>query len=221
MDRLSQELDGRLHLMDRQLVDEDGLLIGKVDDVELTEESDGVLVVSGLLAGGAALVPRLGGRLGSRLFEVWAELAPEQHLRRHPWRIDMADVDRLESAVHLSRPRVGVLRKNPRESAATHRLGHLLGMEVTGTDGPLGRVVDVRLRPEAPGLVVTSLIVGRARPGTLLGYDRSNEQGPWVISRIMGWLHRHTGLLDLAGVEELDWAEGRVRASEGLQPLGE
>ena len=43
MDRLSGSLDAVLHLLDRQVIDADGLLVCKVDDVELTVFDDGVL----------------------------------------------------------------------------------------------------------------------------------------------------------------------------------
>jgi len=58
-------LDGNLELLDRQIVDHDGLMVGKVDDVELTERESGRLVVTGLLTGPGALGSRLGGALGN------------------------------------------------------------------------------------------------------------------------------------------------------------
>ncbi len=58
--RLTGSLDAVLHLLDRQVVDVEGLLVCKVDDVELTELDDGVLGVTALLAGPAALTPRYG-----------------------------------------------------------------------------------------------------------------------------------------------------------------
>jgi sporulation protein YlmC with PRC-barrel domain len=53
-----------LHLLDRQLVDRDGRLCGKVDDLELTrDETTGRLHVSAVLAGPGVLAQRF-GRLG-------------------------------------------------------------------------------------------------------------------------------------------------------------
>ena len=54
-------IDAVLHLLDRQVVDRDGLMVCKVDDVELTLTPDGRWEVTGLLAGPPALVPRFGG----------------------------------------------------------------------------------------------------------------------------------------------------------------
>ena len=68
--------DAALHLLDRQLVDPDGRLVGKVDDVELAEGADGVLVPTGLMVGMAALLPRLGDRSGPWLYRHWVRLAP-------------------------------------------------------------------------------------------------------------------------------------------------
>jgi len=54
-------------LLDHQIVDRDGRLAGKVDDVELTlpeDRDDGRPVVTALLSGRGALASRLGGPLG-------------------------------------------------------------------------------------------------------------------------------------------------------------
>ena len=48
-DRLAGSLDAVLHLLDRQVVDVDGRMVCKVDDLELTEFDDGVLGVTALL----------------------------------------------------------------------------------------------------------------------------------------------------------------------------
>lgn len=97
-----------------------------------------------------------------------------------------------------------------------HRLTDLLGMQIRFADGRDGdRVIDVRLAPSArvPGplaeLVVEGLIVGRMRPGTLFGYDRHPEQGPWMIRTVVRFLHRHTGYLTWDDVDRVDW-EARV-----------
>jgi hypothetical protein len=69
-----------LQLLDRQVIDRNGVSIGKVDDLELTpsDEPDGLPIVSGILCGQAALARRFNRRLGRGV----------QHLRRV---IDPAD----------------------------------------------------------------------------------------------------------------------------------
>jgi sporulation protein YlmC with PRC-barrel domain len=185
VNRLTAELDAVLHLLDRQVLDVDGRMVCKVDDVELVDD-DGDLMLTGLLAGAAALVPRFGGRLGDRALRHWHRLGIEQDDRTWPYRIDLNDVERLGSAVELRVAGPGVLtRQRPQADGLTHRrLNELMWMRVHGEGGSeLGNVIDVRVAPsgEAKGgdpLVVTGLVVGRGRPGSFLGYDRSPVQGP-------------------------------------------
>jgi sporulation protein YlmC with PRC-barrel domain len=66
--------DAYLHLLDRQVVDPDGELISKVDDVELELSDDGPPYVTALLTGPAALGPRIGGQLGRAMVAVQARL---------------------------------------------------------------------------------------------------------------------------------------------------
>jgi hypothetical protein len=57
-----------LRLLDRQLLDRDGIACGKVDDVELTEADDGTVYASAILLGPGALLSRTGHvRLGGWL----------------------------------------------------------------------------------------------------------------------------------------------------------
>jgi sporulation protein YlmC with PRC-barrel domain len=232
VNRLTGELDGVLHLLDRQVVDVDGLAVCKVDDVELVETGSGDLVVTGLLAGAAALVPRFGGRLGRGALRQWHRLGIERADRTTPYRIDLDDVERLGSAVELRVGRAGVLApQRPAEGGLTRRrLNELLQMRVHGASGrPLGHVTDVRIvrsgRPEegAP-LVVTGLVVGRGHPGSFLGYDRSPDQGPWLVARVVRWLHRHSGLVGVAEVAGIDWEAERITLTRDdlgeLSPAG-
>ena len=91
--------DAALHLLDRQLVDPDGRLLAKVDDLELTERADGRLALSAVLTGPGALGPRLRGRLGHWVQAVWRRLRPD--VDPVPGRIPISDVVRIDSAVHL------------------------------------------------------------------------------------------------------------------------
>ena len=95
--------DLRLRLLDRQVVDRDGGLICKVDDVEFARTDDGGYVVTALLAGPLALGPRLPGRLGRwtvALARRWSE-EPEPAPRRIPFE----RVTELGSAVVVDRSR--------------------------------------------------------------------------------------------------------------------
>ena len=96
-----RRLDAGLHLLDRQLVDKDGRLAGKVDDLELTfPDGGGPPVVTAILAGPGALGGRLGGRLGA-----WLEAAADRLRagdRRRPARVPFTVVGRVASAVELS-----------------------------------------------------------------------------------------------------------------------
>lgn len=101
--RLTGPIDGVLHLLDRQLIDVDGRLLGKVDDVELTLV-DGRLAITAILTGPAALLDRFGGKLGRVLVERWGQMRVSEPDRTRPWRIDVEDVERLDSALHCRWP---------------------------------------------------------------------------------------------------------------------
>lgn len=221
MNRLTGELDAVLHLLDRQVLDVDGRMVCKVDDVEMIARDDGALVLTGLLAGAAALVPRFGGRLGDTALRHWHQLGIEQDDRTLPYRIDLDDVERLGSAVELRVAGDGTLtRQRPHAGGLVHRrLNELMWMRVYGDDGTeLGNVIDVRVAPSgevergAP-MVVTGLVVGRGRPGSFLGYDRAPGQGPWMVNRVVRWLHRHSGLVRIEHVEPIDWGTDRITVS--------
>lgn len=205
--RLTGTIDGALNLLDRQILDSDGKMVGKVDDVELTQQDDG-LAITALLVGTAALLHRLGGQLGNEMVTKWVQLRESEPHRSRPWRIEMSQVDRLDSAVHLTVAREGVLERD----TEAHRLGRLTGMEVLGPNGErLGRVLDARFEPGVDGrLVARSLIVGHTRPGALLGYDRHEDQGPALIRGIVGWLHRHNRTVAIADSQIL-WNREQVQ----------
>lgn len=192
--RLTGPIDGALNLLDRQVLDRDGRMLGKVDDIELTQQEDG-LAITALLTGPAAMLHRLGGRLGTQLVTTYEQLRVSEPHRTRPWRIDMEYVDRLDSALHLAVPREGLLRRDTER----YRFGNLTGMEAVGADGErVGRVLDARFEPGLHDrLVVRSLLVGWGGPGSLLGYDRNEQQGPWLVRTIVRRLHRHTGIIGI------------------------
>ena len=101
---------------------------------------------------------------------------------------------------------------------SAHRFNDLLGMHIRFADGRDGdNVIDLRLTPSdrvtgpLAVLVAQGLIVGRMRPGTLFGYDRNRDQGPWLIRTVVRALHRHTGYVAWDDVDRIDWNEGVVQ----------
>jgi hypothetical protein len=230
-DRRGDALDAVLHLMDRQVVDRDGRMVCKVDDVELTDRGwghpDGSLEVTGLLAGPPALVPRYGGRLGRTLEESWRRLGLQEADRLVPWRISLALVDELGSGVTLLASRDGLLERQtdspPAAGDVRRRLNDVMQLEARAPDGEtLGHVLDVRLhtvRREPLQLVAQGLVVGRGRPGGYLGYDRDGKQGPWLLNRLVRRIHRHSGYVPMHDVGPVDWERQTVEIRGPLQPL--
>jgi len=93
--------DAGLHLLDRQLVDPDGRLAGKVDDLELSVDTSGRLTVTAILMGPGALGPRFGGRMGQYIVSMWRRLHSDE--QPAPRRVAMSDVAAIDSAVHIGR----------------------------------------------------------------------------------------------------------------------
>ncbi|MEV4489187.1 hypothetical protein AB0K04_03625 [Micromonospora coxensis] len=86
-------------LLDRQIVDSAGRLVGKVDDVGFAIDHDGYPYVACLLSGQGALGQRIGGWTGRLLVAVadrFTENPPTP-----PVRIPIALVARMDSAVWL------------------------------------------------------------------------------------------------------------------------
>jgi sporulation protein YlmC with PRC-barrel domain len=96
-------LDLNLHLLDRQVIDRDGRLVCKIDDLEFEIDEAGRPYVTAILVGPRALGPRLGGRLGRWVTAIGRRLSQGQHLQ--PPRIDFAQVTDIGSAITLARHR--------------------------------------------------------------------------------------------------------------------
>jgi len=95
-------IDLHLHLLDRQVVDPDGRMVCKVDDLELELDERGRPYVTAILLGPRALGPRLGGRLGRWVAAIGERLAERD---RPVSRIDFSLVTDIGSAIAVSRPR--------------------------------------------------------------------------------------------------------------------
>jgi sporulation protein YlmC with PRC-barrel domain len=80
-----QLLHAGLGLLDRQIIDKDDELVGKVDDVELSDPEGGEPPrITALLLGPQAYGRRLGGRLGQSIAAIGARLGGTKERIRIP-----------------------------------------------------------------------------------------------------------------------------------------
>ena len=94
-----RRISAGLDLLDRQLVDPDGMLAGKVDDLGIELREDGASpIVTEILAGPGALARRIGGKLGERIAAVHAQLHGGS---RDPASISFSVVARIDDHVTL------------------------------------------------------------------------------------------------------------------------
>jgi len=216
-------LDAALHLLDRQVVDSEEMMVCNVDDLELIEDGDGTLAVTGLLVGPAALVPRFSGRTGRWLRETWVNLGVQYADRDVPLHLGLDLVSAVGSEVRLRVPRQGLLDKQPTAGPGVRqrRMSDLVGMSVHQGGSRIGRVLDVRLVPRRTEsrMALKSLIVGRGRPGSLLGYDRGDFNGPLLVDKAVSWLHRHTGQVPMDAVRAVDWDARQLEVTQPPGPL--
>ncbi len=89
-------------LLDRQIVDVDGRLVGRVDDIAFAVDADGFPYVDCLLTGQGALGQRIGGRVGRILVAVADRFTDNPPVT--PLRIPLAQVAHVDSAVRLRCP---------------------------------------------------------------------------------------------------------------------
>ena len=120
-----RRLDAALQLLDHQLIDRDGRLVGKVDDLELTENDDGEWVVTAILSGPGALGPRLPGVLGRSALAWWRRLHEDRDPQ--PARIRWSAVAEIGSSVKLSTARVDLPNQALEDWARTRIVAKLPG----------------------------------------------------------------------------------------------
>jgi sporulation protein YlmC with PRC-barrel domain len=119
-------LEAGLQLLDRQLIDKDGRLAGKVDDLELElPEGGGPPVVTAILSGPGALSRRVGGRLGAWLEAVANRLREGDE--RRPARVSFGLVKRIGSAVDLSVAKAELETDRLEAWTRDHLIGRLPG----------------------------------------------------------------------------------------------
>jgi hypothetical protein len=87
----------------------------------------------------------------------------------------------------------------------------LLGRPVLDATGDrLGYVTDLRCVQDGPlrGVMcaprIHAILVSRRHVGSLLGYDRREQQGPWLIRVIVRRLHRHLQVIPWTAIERYD-----------------
>ncbi|WBB71487.1 hypothetical protein O7602_17220 [Micromonospora sp. WMMD1128] len=100
-------------LLDRQIVDVEGRLVGRVDDVAFAVNDEGYPYVDCLLTGQGALGQRVGGRIGRLLVAVADRFTEDPPVP--PRRVPLASVARVDSAVRL-RCRAAELPPSPVET---------------------------------------------------------------------------------------------------------
>ncbi|MDT5038698.1 MAG: hypothetical protein QOE03_3883 [Micromonosporaceae bacterium] len=112
-------------LLDRQIVDRDGQLVGKVDDLELATADDGGLYVAAILVGQQVLGRRIGGWLGRWMENTARRLEPTPGTG--PIRIPYDLVGTVDSAVNLTIRRE-LLQDPPLETwLCDHLIGRIPG----------------------------------------------------------------------------------------------
>ncbi|MDT4938145.1 MAG: hypothetical protein QOG80_1816 [Pseudonocardiales bacterium] len=99
----------------------------------------------------------------------------------------------------------------------------LIGLAVHDGEGQyLGIVIDLRCAQDGPlrGAMqaprVAALIVSDRHTGSLLGYERRNQQGPWLIRMAVQILHRHAVLIPWNGVADYG---GPIRLHSGFHEI--
>lgn len=100
-------------LLDRQIVDVEGRLVGRVDDIAFAVDDEGYPYVDGLLTGQGALGRRIGGPVGRLLVAVADRFTDDPPAP--PLRVPLATVARVDSAVRL-RCRAAELPSSPVEA---------------------------------------------------------------------------------------------------------
>jgi sporulation protein YlmC with PRC-barrel domain len=120
-------IDVGLEVLDRQIVDSDGRLAGKVDDLELAfpEHGTGPPYVVSIISGPGALAHRLGGRLGAWIEAAHGRLHDERPPR--PARVPFSVVKAIGNHVEVSVGRDTLESDRVERWARDHVIGKIPG----------------------------------------------------------------------------------------------
>jgi sporulation protein YlmC with PRC-barrel domain len=118
-----QRRDLTLHLLDRQVVDTQGEAVGKVDDLEISDEG----YVTAILTGPQALGGRLGGLLGDWLVLLSAGISRSS--TAEPGRIPMELVTDYGSKITVARSRAELGAHRNEDRARHYLIGRIPGAE--------------------------------------------------------------------------------------------
>jgi hypothetical protein len=129
-----RELWAALHLLDRQIVDAEGISTAKVDDLEFSTSDDpgGLPVLSGLLCGAAALAGRFSPSLAREVERLRRVFVPVD--APGPARIDMTLVKRIGSDIELTARRQDLEVTRLDRWLARNVLSHLPGSGIKGEE---------------------------------------------------------------------------------------
>ena len=95
---MDKTVDAGLELLDRQVVDADGYLLGKVEDLRFVVPPDGPPILAALRLGQRALGRRLDGRLG----RWWESVATRLAGTEEPLEISVDNVRALGPSVEVT-----------------------------------------------------------------------------------------------------------------------
>ena len=104
-ERAGRRYDAALNILDRQVIDTDGRLVCKVDDLELERLPDGNVMVIAILTGPGAWGHRLPGWMGRLTLAVWRRLRAGGSGDVEPDRIAMSAISEIGSGITLTRTR--------------------------------------------------------------------------------------------------------------------
>lgn len=119
-------LDAGFQLLDRQIVDVDGRMAGKVDDllVEFSEEPHTQPRVVAIMLGPGALAPRIAGRFGASIAAAYGRATEEPR----PHQISFGVVKRIDNHVELVLPRDELGIMGPEEWVWTQVISKIPGV---------------------------------------------------------------------------------------------